>query len=82
MAKASSDEPRVEKHKVEGRTVEIRKRGDAEELWIDGVRHRFFVNADGYRLHENAYAPPTKTLLDAARAYLERLQRERKTGRS
>lgn len=64
--------PPVEEHQVEGHSVRIRKEGDKEELWIDGTRRRFSVTKDGYTLHEDAYAPPQKSLLEAAKAYLKR----------
>ncbi len=72
MVKKNATEPLVEKHKIEGHSVEIRKRKGKEELWIDGVRRRFFVTEDGYNLHEDAYALPQKSLLEAAKHYLDK----------
>lgn len=46
--------------------------GVDEELWIDGERRQFFVTSGGYHLLDDAYRPPEKTLIDAARAYIER----------
>ena len=75
MPAKKKDAPAVEKHaggehRIEGRAVEIRRREDREELWIDGVRQRFFVTRDGYTLHADAYARPQKTLLEAVKNYL------------
>jgi hypothetical protein len=72
MPEREPTEPSIEKHSVEGRSVEIRKREGKEELWIDGVRRRFFVTEDGYTLHADAYAPPQKSLLQAAKVYLRK----------
>lgn len=57
-------------HTVEGHAVEIRKREDRDELWINGERRKFFVTPDGYTLHSDAYAPPQKTLMEAVKNYL------------
>lgn len=59
----------TETHIIEGHTVEIRRNGK-EELWIDGIRRKFFVYDDGYNLFDDAYAPPQRTLLKAVEAYL------------
>ncbi len=74
LAKKHS-EPRAEKHPagthtIDGHAVEIRKREDTEELWINGERRNFFVTDDGYTLHADAYAPPQKTLIEAVKKYL------------
>lgn len=61
-----------EKHTIKDHTVEIRKVEDKEELWIDGVRRKFFVNKDGYTLHDAAYDPPFKSLKEAVEDYLEK----------
>lgn len=57
-------------HTLEGHAVEIREREGNEELWIDGERRKFFVTPDGYTIHADAYARPTKTLLEAVKNYL------------
>jgi hypothetical protein len=75
MAKSKPDDRQVERHKIAGHSVEIRKRDDREELWIDGVRKRFFVTDSGYRLNDNAYAPPTRTLLEAVEGLLKKPER-------
>ena len=72
MPAKKSTEPSGEKHTVEDHSVEIRQREGNEELWIDGVRQRFFVTQDGYTLHADAYARPQKTLLEAVRNYLRK----------
>ena len=72
MAESKRDPATSEQHEIAGHAVEIRRSGDREELRIDGRRRRFFVNRHGYRLYDNAYVPPTKTLLEAVRAYLLR----------
>ena len=64
--------PSGEKHSVEGHSVEIRKRNDTEELWIDGTRRRFFLTQDGYTLHADAYERPQKTLLQSVMNYLRK----------
>jgi hypothetical protein len=65
-------EPQIERHQIEGHAVEIRKYAEKEELWIDGVRRKFFANQHGYILFDDAFVPPHKTLLDAVKAYLEK----------
>ena len=65
-------EPSGEKHTIEGHAVQIRKREDNEELWIDGTRRRFFLTQDGYTLHADAYARPQKSLLQAVKDYLRK----------
>lgn len=67
----SHHEERENTYKLEGYTVEIRVREGKEQLWIDGVRRKFFVSQDGYTLHADAFAPPQKTLLAAVKQYLE-----------
>ena len=61
-----------EKHTIKGRSVEIRRSENKEELWIDGVRRKFFVNKDGYTLHDAAFDPPYKSLREAVEHYLEK----------
>jgi len=77
MEKKDATQPLVEKHQVEGHSVEIRKQEGREELWIDAVRRRFFVTDDGYNLNDDAYAPPHKTLYAAAKAYLQKISRNK-----
>jgi hypothetical protein len=59
-------------HKIGGRAVEIREHQGREALWIDGERQAFFVTADGYTLHADAYARPAPSLLEAVEQYLRR----------
>lgn len=70
----SQPEPRsdVERKEIRGHSVQIRRQEGREELWIDGVRRRFFVTDDGYNLFDDAYARPQKSLLDAVEHYFER----------
>ena len=77
MSDSTSGEGTTEVHEIAGHAVEVRRHGDREELRIDGRRRRFFVNRHGYRLYDNAYVPPTETLLEAVRAYLLRGSRSR-----
>jgi len=77
MPAKNPTEPSGEKHTVEGHAVEIRKREDKEELWIDGTRRRFVLTQDGYTLHADAYARPQNTLLQAVKNYL---RKQAKTG--
>jgi hypothetical protein len=70
MSRPNSDKPDGEKHKIGSHSIEIRKRAETQELWIDGVRRKFAKTERGYVLHDNAYVPPTKTLLEAVEAYL------------
>ena len=72
MAKRESKKSSTEKHTVEGHAVEIRKTDTEQELWIDGKRARFFATRDGYTMHADAYAPPHKSLLEAAKHYLKK----------
>jgi len=65
----------LETHEIEGRSVAIRRREDTEELWIDGRRRRVFLNDDGYSLHDDAYARPQKSLLEAVKVYLRKYPR-------
>lgn len=62
----------TERHDVQGHQVEIRRDGEVEELWIDGVRHRFFITAQGYVLQMDAYVPAQSTLLEAVRDHFSR----------
>ncbi|MFA7441277.1 MAG: hypothetical protein WCZ66_09970 [Sphingomonadaceae bacterium] len=71
-AEHSHDEQREGTCKLEGYTVEIRILDGKEQLWIDGMRRKFFVTQDGYTLHADAFAPPQKTLLGAVKQYLEK----------
>ncbi len=77
----SSDD--TEKHSIEGHTVEIRRTQDKEELWIDGIRRKFFLSKGGYNLHEAAYEPPQKSLRDVAEHFLRKYpqQADRDRGR-
>lgn len=70
--KRNRDTTSSEKHTIKGHDVEIRKKQDTEELWIDGVRRKFFVNKNGYTLHDAAYDPPFKSLREAVESYLEK----------
>ena len=70
--KKNYDKTASEKHKIKGHNVEIRRTENKEELWIDGVRRKFFVTEDGYNLHAAAYERPYKTLLEAVQNYLEK----------
>lgn len=74
MPSKKHHQPPAEKHagehRIEGHSVEIRRRDDQEELWIDGERRKFFVTPDGYTLHADAYARPQKTLMDAVKNWL------------
>jgi hypothetical protein len=72
MAKKNATATEVEKHSIEGHEVEIRKREGQEELWIDGVRRKFFVNEGGYNLNDAAYERPYKSLLEAVQSYLRK----------
>ena len=66
----------VDKHEIEGHTVEIRRTDDREELWIDGRRRRFFRTPDGYTLNDDAYVKPFKSLYDATASYLNKLAQQ------
>lgn len=74
--KKNYDTTPSEKHTIKGHTVEIRKRENKEELWIDGVRRKFFVNKNGYTLHEAAFDPPYKSLREAVEHYLEKYPKQ------
>ena len=69
--KKNQDKTPTDKHTIKGHTVEIRKIENREELWIDGVRRKFFVTKDGYNLHDAAYDKPYKSLREAVEHYLE-----------
>jgi hypothetical protein len=68
--------PEVEQKEIRSHSVQIRRQEGREELWIDGVRRRFFVTDDGYNLSDDAYARPQKTLLDAVEHWFERYPEE------
>ena len=70
MPAKGTSKSNARQHEIDGHSVRIVKRGDHEELWIDGTRRRFFTNSGGYVLAENAYVPGNPSLLDAVRAYL------------
>lgn len=72
MAGKARPKPATEKQRIAGRAVEIRRQEGREELWIDGIRHKFFASADGYNLYVAAHTPPQKTLLDAVKTYLRK----------
>lgn len=57
---------------IAGHTVEVLAGADGEELWVDGVRRRFFTTSDGYVLLDDAYVPAEATLLDAAVNHVRR----------
>jgi hypothetical protein len=67
-----NNETTSEKYTTQGHSVEIRRNENKEELWIDGVRRKFFVNKDGYTLHEAAFDRPYKSLREAVEHYLEK----------
>ena len=71
MPKRQSNKSVVEKHEIAGRRVEIHKIEDKEQLWIDGVQHKYSVTPDGYNLHADAYVPPHNSLLEAVKSYLD-----------
>lgn len=59
---------------IGGRVVEVRLAKDGrEELFIDDRPYGFFKVGNTYSLEVDAYAPPHRTLMDAARFYVERL---------
>ena len=64
--RASGDERRG----VGAHVVEIRTQVGRQELWIDGVYQPYFVGPDGYTLQAHVYAPPERTLIAAAQAYI------------
>jgi hypothetical protein len=72
-------EPSVENYQIEGHSVQISKEDNNEQLWIDGIRHRFSVTKDGYNLYERAYAPPEKSLLEAVKAYLKQISKKKES---
>ena len=73
MAKKKTTEPSVDKHQFEGHSIQIRKVEGKEQLWIDGVRRRFFVSDDGYNLDDDAYASPQKSLIEAVKAFINKI---------
>jgi hypothetical protein len=68
--------PETSDHKIDGHQIRIVRDGDQERLWIDGERRRFFKYAQGYVLADNAYVPPSKSLVDAVGTYLKQSERE------
>lgn len=72
MARKKGDKPSVEKHEIEGHSVQIRILKDKEELWIDGTRRKLYRTERGYTLYDDAYSPPQKSLTEAVKAYLGR----------
>ena len=71
MAKNKESTPSIEKHEIEGHSLQIQKEGDIEKLYIDGVREKFFKNEYGYALHSNAYQKPHKSLIEAVKNNLQ-----------
>lgn len=63
----------VESLEFSGHRIEIRTVDDEEELQIDGKRMKVLRSEDGYNLYEDAFVPPKPTLLDAAKAYIEKI---------
>jgi len=78
MPRKQAKAPRSERLEIDGHQVEIQGEGDAQELRIDGVRRRFFRTSGGYVLHDDAFVPAQKTLLDAVRDHLGRATERRK----
>lgn len=74
--KKNHDRTPIDKHTIKGHTVEIRRSEKKEELWIDGVRRKFFVNKDGYTLHDAAFDRPYKSLQEAVEHYLEKYPKQ------
>lgn len=66
----------VEKHEIQGHHIQIRKKKKKEQLWIDGIQHKFFTSSDGYTLYNDAYSSPQKTLIQAVKIYLEKISKE------
>lgn len=64
--------PSVETHDVAGHLIELQERTGRQELWIDGVYQRYVVHSSGYLLSRSMFAPPSKSLLDAAQEYVKR----------
>ncbi len=65
-----------QEHQFQDHVVRIVVRERHDELWIDGTRRKYFVTDDGFTLHDDAYAPPQKTLLEAVKCYCERPSQE------
>lgn len=70
MVKKKESKP-VEKHKIQGHSIQIRKEGNVEQLFVDGIPQRFYERNGSYVLYDNAYATPQKSLVEAVKIHLQ-----------
>jgi hypothetical protein len=82
MPEKTSKKTEADEHDIEGHLVRIVSDSEREELWIDGVRRRFFKNSGGYVLFDSAYVPARELLVDAVRDYLSHAERPKPVKRS
>ena len=77
MDKGTRREPEVERVEFAGHVIECRALGDREELRIDGNSIRVLRSDNGYNVYDDAYVPPHLTLMEAAKAYVEKLSKDK-----
>ena len=78
MEKKKESKPSVEKYKIQGHSIQIRKEGNVEQLFIDGIPKKHFKNDAGYVLHDNIYEEPHKSLIEAVKIHLQRASKKRR----
>jgi hypothetical protein len=69
VAMGDSQRVTIAGHDVECRTLDDQR----DEVVIDGKVHKVLRSDDGYNLYDDAFVEPKPTLLEAARAYVEKL---------
>lgn len=67
MVKKTETKPSEKCYEIEGHLISIIKKDEVEQLWIDGLRRKFYKNKAGYLLYDNAYVSPQTSLLDAVK---------------